>query len=176
MSRAIMSGAPPGPVERISHSRPDPSGVAVTARSRFLEARRAAHRRKLTHQPTIMDHSVYRCIRATLQGIEISGRERSGRIIAVENRKPPSRANHPACFGKGFLWFRNVAQGRVKQHSIKATLLAWQSTAIGFLEREVLNRPRQFFCLGDEYREGSTPTTCETSGKPERKRVTAPVP
>ena len=104
-----------------------------------------------------MDHSVHRCIRATLQGIEISGRERSGRIIAVENRKPPSRADHPACFGKGFLWFRNVAQGRVKQHSIEATVLARQSTAIGLLEREALNRPCQFFCLGDEYRRGIDP-------------------
>src|SRR5262245_15899998 len=104
-----------------------------------------------------MDHSVHRCIRATLQGIKISGRERSGRIIAVENRKPPSRADYPACFGKGFLRFRNVAQGRVKQHSIKATVLARQSTAIGLLERDVLKRPCQFFCLGDEYWRGIDP-------------------
>ena len=104
-----------------------------------------------------MNQSVYRCIRATFQGIEISDRDRRGRVIAVENRKPASRAEHPECLCKGFLRFRNVAQGRVKQHSIEATIRARESTAVGLLKREVLDRPCQFSCLGDEDRRGIDP-------------------
>ena len=61
-------------------------GVAVTARSHLVEAGPAEHCRQSAHEPAIVNQTVNDCVRAALQGIEISCRDRRARIIAIEDR------------------------------------------------------------------------------------------
>src|SRR5262245_3639252 len=101
-----------------------------------------------------MNQDINYCVRATMQRIAISCRERCARVIAVEDCEPSAGAEHAQRFRQRLDRFRNVTQGRVKEHRIEASILVAEGAAITLAKRKVSELSSQFSCLRNEYWRG----------------------